>query len=73
MSGLMKYLYRECKDCDHFDWDESDMVVNSVADMCEKIDTEDCPGKHFFDCFEDDGNCNCQDWAEWQEEVEHDD
>lgn len=44
MSGWMYYPYKKCQDCDHFDWDESDRIVNSPSFDCSYW-REDCPEK----------------------------
>lgn len=44
MSGWMYYPYKKCPDCQYFDWDESDRIVNSPAYDCSH-EHNDCPEK----------------------------
>jgi hypothetical protein len=44
MSGWMKYPFEECVDCDHYNPDEFDAIVNRPSEDC-RSKHDDCPGK----------------------------
>ncbi|HEY5585669.1 MAG TPA: hypothetical protein VIK78_14435 [Ruminiclostridium sp.] len=41
MSGWMKYPYKECEECEYFDWDKAQDIVN-LSEVCRR---KDCPVK----------------------------
>ncbi len=42
MPGYMKYPYMECQECDFFDWNEAEDVVNKLSETCSNTNA-DCP------------------------------
>jgi len=41
MSGWIKYPYKECEECEKFDWDRANDVVPQPYMACSY--SEDCP------------------------------